>query len=92
MQARPFELGNAGERRSRARVIRDETEKQTMPKWKTNSGAAKRFRKTASGYKHRCSNRNHILTKKTPKRKRRLRTMSTLAAGDQRLVVRMMRH
>ncbi|HEX4044468.1 MAG TPA: 50S ribosomal protein L35 [Gammaproteobacteria bacterium] len=53
-----------------------------MPKLKTNRGAAKRFRamarKKASGtgkrgFKCRSSNRNHILTKKTTKRKRRLR-------------------
>ncbi len=44
-----------------------------MPKLKSNRGAAKRFRKTASGYKCKCINRNHILTKKTTKRKRRLR-------------------
>ena len=35
-----------------------------MPKLKTNRGAAKRFRATASGFKARRSYRNHILTKK----------------------------
>ncbi len=50
-----------------------------MPKMKTNSSAKKRFRKTASGqYKHRAANRNHILTKKAPKRKRQLRAPSLL--------------
>lgn len=44
-----------------------------MPKLKSNRGAAKRFRKTASGFKCKSSNRNHILTKKTTKRKRHLR-------------------
>lgn len=44
-----------------------------MPKLKSNRGAAKRFRKTATGYKCKSINRNHILTKKTTKRKRRLR-------------------
>ena len=44
-----------------------------MPKLKTNRSAAKRFKKTASGsYKHRSSLRNHILTKKSSKRKSRL--------------------
>ena len=33
-------------------------------KLKTNRGAAKRFQKTANGFKHRKSFRNHILTKK----------------------------
>lgn len=41
---------------------------------KSNRGAAKRFRKTAKG-KVRCDKpfHSHILTKKTTKRKRRLR-------------------
>lgn len=44
-----------------------------MPKLKSNRGAAKRFRKTATGFKCRSAYRNHILTKKTTKRKRHLR-------------------
>ena len=44
-----------------------------MSKFKTNRSAAKRFRSNASGlYKHRSSFRNHILTKKSSKRKSRL--------------------
>ena len=45
-----------------------------MPKMKSNRGAAKRFRKTAKG-KIRCDKpfHSHILTKKSAKRKRRLR-------------------
>ena len=35
-----------------------------MPKLKTCRGAVKRFKKTASGYKRRQSNKNHILQKK----------------------------
>lgn len=42
-------------------------------KLKSVRGAAKRFRATANGFKHRAKNRNHILTKKTTKRKRHLR-------------------
>lgn len=53
-----------------------------MPKMKTNRGAAKRFRATSSGYKHRKSNRNHILTKKAPKRKRQLRGFDEIAKAD----------
>jgi large subunit ribosomal protein L35 len=45
-----------------------------MPKLKTNRGAAKRFRKTAKGYKRAQSHRRHILTKKPSKRKRQLRS------------------
>lgn len=45
-----------------------------MPKMKTNSGAKKRFRTTASGkIRRNQKNRRHILTKKPRKRKRRLR-------------------
>ncbi len=53
-----------------------------MPKLKSNRGAAKRFRKTSSGYKHRQANRNHILTKKASKRKRQLRGLESVAQAD----------
>ena len=53
-----------------------------MPKLKTKRGAAKRFRKTATGYKHRKAFRNHILTKKAQKRKRQLRGLDDVAAAD----------
>jgi large subunit ribosomal protein L35 len=45
-----------------------------MPKTKTNSGAKKRFTLTATGkIKRKHAFKNHILTKKTKKAKRRLR-------------------
>ena len=45
-----------------------------MPKIKTNRAAAKRFKKTGTGkFVFAKSNANHILTKKTTKRKRALR-------------------
>ncbi|MCK9267690.1 MAG: 50S ribosomal protein L35 [Alkaliphilus sp.] len=45
-----------------------------MPKMKTHRGAAKRFKKTATGkLKRGKAYRSHILTKKSPKRKRKLR-------------------
>ena len=45
-----------------------------MPKIKTNRGAAKRFKKTASGkIKRSCAFTSHILTSKSRKRKRNLR-------------------
>ncbi len=53
-----------------------------MPKLKTNSGAAKRFRRTAKGFKHRQAYRNHILTKKSTKRKRHLRGLEKVADAD----------
>ncbi|NLW98007.1 MAG: 50S ribosomal protein L35, partial [Xanthomonadaceae bacterium] len=46
-------------------------------------GAAKRFRKTASGkYKAGHANRSHILTKKATKRKRNLRQTNHVRAED----------
>ena len=53
-----------------------------MPKLKISRGATKRFKKTGKGYKHRQSFRNHILTKKAPKRKRQLRGMEDVSAAD----------
>ena len=45
-----------------------------MPKMKSHSGAAKRFKKTPSGsVKRGQSHSSHILTKKSTKRKRHLR-------------------
>ena len=61
-----------------------------MPKMKTNSGAAKRFSRTASGkFKHRQSHRNHILTKKSTKRKRQLRGMAAIHDHDQPAIARL---
>lgn len=62
-----------------------------MPKMKTNRGAAKRFKKTASGYKRKQAFKNHILTKKDTKRKRQLRGTNAVADADVGLVKRMLR-
>ena len=62
-----------------------------MPKLKTKRGAAKRFKKTASGgYKARRANRAHILTKMTAKRKRQLRANGMIAACDTKSIDQMM--
>lgn len=62
-----------------------------MPKLKTNRGAAKRFRKTASGgFKCKQSHRRHILTKKSSKRKRQLRAPDMLHASDLKSARRML--
>ncbi len=46
-----------------------------MPKLKTHSGAKKRFNLTKTGkVKRACAFKSHILTKKTTKRTRHLRT------------------
>jgi large subunit ribosomal protein L35 len=62
-----------------------------MPKMKSNSGAGKRFRRTASGrFKCTQSHRRHILTKKATKRKRQLRQPDLIDAADTRAVNRML--
>ncbi len=54
-----------------------------MPKMKSNSGAAKRFSKTGSGkWKRNKAFSSHILTKKSPKRKRNMRGTELVAAAD----------
>ncbi len=62
-----------------------------MPKLKIHRGAAKRFRKTAHAFKHKHSHHNHILTKKSPKRKRHLRAVTLVAKSDQQSVTRLLR-
>lgn len=54
-----------------------------MPKLKTNRGAAKRFKRTATGkFKRSQSHLRHILTKKSTKRKRHLRSGSLIHGAD----------
>ena len=62
-----------------------------MPKMKSNSGAAKRFKKTGTGaFKCKQAHLRHILTKKTTKRKRQLRKASMIHANDVKSVTRML--
>jgi len=54
-----------------------------MPKMKTHRGAAKRVKKTGTGkLKRMRAYKSHILTKKTQKRKRRLRTPDLVSKAD----------
>ena len=54
-----------------------------MPKIKTHRGAAKRFKKTASGkFKGSHAFHSHILGKKSAKRKRNLRKATIVSAAD----------
>ncbi|MDC0359275.1 MAG: 50S ribosomal protein L35 [Actinobacteria bacterium] len=56
-----------------------------MPKMKTHRGAAKRFKRTGTGkLRRRQANKNHILEKKAPKRKRQLRSGAPVAKADER--------
>lgn len=43
-----------------------------MPKMKTNRGASKRFKLKKNAIKRAAAFKNHILTKKSPRRKARL--------------------
>jgi large subunit ribosomal protein L35 len=62
-----------------------------MPKMKTHRGAAKRFKKTKTGKikRHRAF-ASHILTKKSPKRKRRLRQATLLNKSDMKRVAKLL--
>lgn len=63
-----------------------------MPKMKTNKSAAKRFRLTGKGrLRRRQANANHILTKKTAKRKRRLAQPALVSHADEKRIKRMLR-
>lgn len=58
-----------------------------MPKMKTKSGAAKRFKVRGSGsIKRACAFKRHILTKKTTKNKRQLRGVLTVHDSNEKSV------
>jgi large subunit ribosomal protein L35 len=62
-----------------------------MPKMKSNSGAKKRFTLTGTGrLKRKKAFKSHILTKKSPKRKRNLRKDTLVNARDESRVKRML--
>ena len=62
-----------------------------MPKMKSHSGAAKRFKKTGTGkiVRNR-ANKQHILTKKDAKRKRQLRNDVIVTPADEKRVKQML--
>ena len=62
-----------------------------MPKMKTNRGAAKRFRLTASGrVRRQKAYKSHILTKMNSKRKRSLRKTTLVATVDEKRIKRLL--
>ena len=64
-----------------------------MPKMKTNRGAAKRFKKTASGgFKRGHAFHSHILTKKSQKVKRSLRGTGQISSAYKIAVKRLLPH
>ena len=61
-----------------------------MPKIKTLRAAAKRFKKSASGkIRRKKAYHSHILTKKSPKRKRSLRKTTVISPADMARAKRM---
>jgi len=65
-------------------VIREASQ---MPKMKTHRASSKRFGVTGSGLivKNRAG-RRHILEKKSPKRKRKMRQADVMKTADQKVV------
>ena len=63
-----------------------------MPKMKTHKGAKKRFKLTGSGKVRRMrAFKSHILTKKSPKRKRNLRRSVTIGTpGETKNIKRLL--
>lgn len=61
-----------------------------MPKMKSKRGASKRFKATASGFKRGQGFRSHILTKKSTKRKRQLRSPMSVHESNVAGVKRML--
>jgi large subunit ribosomal protein L35 len=62
-----------------------------MPKMKTDSGAAKRFKITATGrLRRRQANRNHLFEKKSSTRTRRLGREVDVAAADMKAMKRLL--
>jgi large subunit ribosomal protein L35 len=62
-----------------------------MPKMKTHKGAAGRFEVTKKGkLKRRRQGHNHILEKKSTKRKQRLNTETTVHSSDEKRIKRLL--
>ena len=58
-----------------------------MPKLKTKKAAAKRFKITGTGkFKHQKANKTHILGKKSPKRKMKLRKIGMVDKTNENAV------
>ncbi len=62
-----------------------------MPKMKSHRGAAKRFKITPTGkIKRRRAFANHILEKKTSKRKRHLNSPALVSEADEKRIRRLL--
>ena len=62
-----------------------------MPKMKTCRAAAKRFKKTGTGkLKRNKAYKSHILTKKSPKRKRNLRKTGYVSTAQEKAMKKLL--
>ncbi len=62
-----------------------------MPKMKSNRAAMKRFKKTGTGkIRRRKAYASHLLTSKSPKRKRNLRKSAEVSKADSKKINRML--
>ena len=62
-----------------------------MPKVKSNRGAAKRFKTSGTGkIRYFKAGKSHILTTKSPKRKRHLRKPETVSATNTKAIRRLL--
>ena len=62
-----------------------------MPKMKSHRGAAKRFKVTSTGkIRRRRAFANHLLGKKTAKRKRKLNSPTVVSDHDQKRIRRLL--
>ena len=62
-----------------------------MPKMKTHRGAAKRFKLTGTGRLKRAkAYKSHILTKKSPKRKRNLRKSALVSTTQEKAMKKLL--
>lgn len=62
-----------------------------MPKMKTHRGAAKRFKITGTGkIKRSKAYKGHLLTKKSPKRKRQLAKSTLVDKSDSKRIKRLL--
>lgn len=63
-----------------------------MPKMKSHKGAQKRFRKTKNGkIMRRKAYRSHLMRKKSPKRKRKLKKAATVDKANKGHIEKLMR-
>jgi large subunit ribosomal protein L35 len=64
-----------------------------MPKMKTNRGAAKRFKRTRRGkFLRNRSCGGHLMTGKSPRRRRRLRQKTVVAKVDRKEIQALLPH